>query len=106
MEAETTFSTDIDGVHGNGSLVIDQALGGSGYGFDLGAAAQLSNGWSLSLGVSNVINEISWSKDTERFTYTFRTDSASVERIEDTDIDSVYINSDETVDGGGTRVDY
>ncbi len=98
IEARTSINTDIDGLNTNGRLVVDQALGGSGYSFDLGAAAQLQKGWSWSLGVSNLFNEINWSTDTERFTYEFSADSASVELIDDTDIDSVFIDSDETVD--------
>ena len=97
-EASSTMITDIDGVHGSGRVVIDHALGGSGLAFDFGAAAMLNSRWSLSVGVANAINSVKWSNDTKRFTYTFSADSISVESIEDTDIDSVYRDSEETAD--------
>jgi hypothetical protein len=98
VEANSTMTTDIDGVHGSGRLVVDHALGGNGMAFDFGAAAMLTSNWTLSVGVANAINSMKWSNETKRFTYAFNADSLSVERIEDTDIDSVYRDSDETVD--------
>lgn len=97
-EAETTLITDIDGVHGNGRVVIDRALGGSGFALDLGSAARLDKNWTIGARISNVINFINWSSDTKRFTYVFTADSISVKQIDDTDIDSVFIDSDEEVD--------
>lgn len=98
VQASSASYTDIDGLHGSGRVVIDHALGGNGLGLDLGAAASLNSSWTLSLSLANAINSIKWSNETRRFTYTFTVDSLSVEKIEDADIDSVYRDSDETVD--------
>lgn len=98
VEATSSITTDIDGLHSNGRVAIDRSYGGNGYAFDLGAAAKLSRRWSMSLGVSNVVSEINWTRETKRFTYTFRADSLSAERIQSSDIDSVFIDSDKTVD--------
>ncbi|MFQ5864415.1 MAG: DUF5723 family protein [bacterium] len=97
-EAASTMLTDLDGIHGTGKVVIDRALGGSGLAIDIGAAARLNQGWTISLGISNLINFVSWNNDTKRFTYIFAADSLTIERIEETDIDSVFSDSDETVD--------
>lgn len=98
VEAASTLTTDIDGLHGSGRVVIDHALGGNGLAFDFGAAAMLNSSWSLSVSLINAINSINWSDETKRFTYSFDADSISIQRIEDTDIDSVYRDFDETVD--------
>jgi len=98
VEATSSITTDIDGLHSNGRVAIDRSYGGSGYAFDLGAAAKLSRRWTMSLGLTNLASKINWTQDTKRFTYTFRADSLSAERIQSSDIDSVFIDSDETVD--------
>ncbi len=98
-DATSTFTTDIDGMHGTGRLVIDHARGGgSGFGLDIGAAGKLTNNLTVGLSISNIINGIKWSKDIERSTFTFRADSISVQKISANDIDSVIVNNDETVD--------
>ncbi len=98
VEAESSMLTNINGVHGSGKLVLDHSLGGNGFSLDIGSAALVNQNWAISFGISNLVNKISWNNDNERFTYTFTADSISVEKIEDTDIDSVYIDSDETED--------
>lgn len=100
-EATSTFTTDIDGVHGTGRLVLDRSFGGSGFGLDLGAAAKLNKDLTASFGISNVFGKINWSNETERTTYTFSADSVSVQRIADTDLDSVVVEEEETVDIDG-----
>ena len=61
-----------------------------------GAAAQAGN-WSLSLGLSNFSNYINWNQETKSFIYEFSADSVSIEKIVDSDIDSVFTDSEETV---------
>ncbi|MFQ5674429.1 MAG: DUF5723 family protein [bacterium] len=96
-EATTTIKSDFDGLHTAGRVVIDRALGGNGFSIDAGAATRTGN-WTLSAGVANLSNYINWKNDTKRFTYQFQADSVTVESVADTDIDSVFIDSDETVD--------
>lgn len=100
-EATSTFTTNIDGVHGTGRLVLDHAFGGSGFGFDFGAAAKLNKDLTASFGLSNVFGKINWSNQTERTTFTYSVDSLSVEKAGDADLDSVIINDEETVDIDG-----
>lgn len=97
-EASSQFSTDIDGMHGAGRLMVDNALGGSGFGFDVGVAANLNSRWTASLALNNVVNSLKWNKDTKRFIYTFTADSVTVQGIDDSDIDSVLVHSDEEID--------
>lgn len=94
-EATTTLHSDFDGLHTNGRLEIDRALGGNGFAIDAGTSARVGD-WSLSVGLSNLSNYIKWNRKTERFTYQFRADSLSVETIADSDIDSLFIDSEET----------
>ncbi len=98
VEASSVVTTNIDGLHGNGRLVIDRALGGSGMGLDLGAAAKLDTRWSASFALTNLINSVNWSNDTKRLTYTFSADSVSIQAIDESDIDSVVVNSDDETD--------
>lgn len=98
IEAKSTLTTEIDGVHGSGKVVIDYARGGSGMAFDFGAAAILNQNWSVSFGFHNLLNFISWTSETQRFTYTFTADTISAERAEKNDIDSLFIDSDENID--------
>lgn len=100
-EATSTFTTDVDGIHGAGRLVLDRSFGGSGFGLDLGAAAKLNRNLTASFGLSNVFGKINWSNETKRTTFTFSADSVSVQRIADTDLDSVIVNDEETVDIDG-----
>lgn len=97
-EAASTLLTDIEGIHGAGRVVIDHARGGSGLAVDIGAAGRLNQNWTLSLGISNLFSFINWNKETKRFIYVFTADSLTIENIEETDIDSVFTDSDETVD--------
>ncbi|MFQ5649850.1 MAG: DUF5723 family protein, partial [bacterium] len=98
VEASSQIYTDIDGVHSSGRIVIDRALGGSGLAFDLGAATNLNTRWTASLGITNLINSVNWKTETKRLTYTFRADSVSLQKLQDSDIDSVIVDSDEEVD--------
>jgi len=98
MEANSNLTTDIDGIHGSGRVVIDYARGGNGIGIDIGAAAILLNQqWSVSFGIRNILNYINWNSETKRFIYTFTADSLTAENIAESDIDSLFIDSDETI---------
>lgn len=96
-EANTSFVTGIDGLIGSGRVEIDYAKGGSGVGVDLGAAAVVMHDWHVGLTVRNILNYINWNSEPERFIYAFEIDSLNVKRVEDSDIDSVFVDSDETV---------
>ncbi len=98
MEAASDLTTTIDAVRGSGRIVIDSARGGSGFAVDIGSAARFNRNWTLSLSLTNAVSNINWNKETERFTYEFSADSISVEKIDDTDIDSLFIDSDESID--------
>ncbi|MFQ5605115.1 MAG: DUF5723 family protein [bacterium] len=100
IEARSSVLTNIDGIHSSGRIVIDHSLGGNGLALDIGSAATLGNQWSFSFGLTNLFSRISWSTDNERFTYTFEGDSVTVQKIEESEIDSVVVNSDETVSIG------
>jgi len=96
-EASSTLLTDIEGMHGSGRLVIEHALGGNGFALDFGMAAQVSNSWTMSLGLLNAYNYINWNKEPERFIYTFNVDSLALEGSDDATIDSLFTDGKENV---------
>jgi len=98
VEGRSTALTDINGFHTSGSVVIDRALGGNGYAFDFGAAGAINDNWSVSLGFANVLSSVGWSDRTKRYTYTFNADSLTVELLDGADFDSLFVDSEETVD--------
>lgn len=98
QEAYTNVRTTIEGLEGDGRFVVDFAEGGSGLAIDLGAAARLNDTWSLSFSLKDVVNYVNWSTDPQRFVYAFVLDSLTAERAESSDLDSLFRDTDETVD--------
>ena len=98
VEARTSVLTDIDGLHTSGRVVIDRSFGGNGYAIDLGVAGTLNDSWSMSLGFSNLFNHVNWSRETKRYTYAFNADSLTVQGISASNIDSIFVDSEETID--------
>lgn len=97
-ESENRFTTEIDGLNGSGRIVVDYAQGGSGLALDIGAAAVLNKGWFLSLGIKNILNYINWNSEPKSFIYTFTLDSLTAEKVQQSDIDSVFVDSKQTVE--------
>ncbi len=97
VEAESNFITTIDGMEGSGRVVIDYAQGGNGIGVDFGAAAKLNEKWTLSVGIRNFLNYVNWQNETKRFIYNFQADSITAERLQESDFDSLFVDSDETL---------
>jgi hypothetical protein len=98
VEASSEVITNIDGLHADGQVIIDRSFGGSGFGLDLGVAANVTDHISIGASMANLIGKVNWTKDTKRFTYNFRADSISVQKLSDMDLDSAVVDTDEEVD--------
>jgi len=60
-----------------------QAESGSGFGFDLGAAAKIKDRWTVSLAFYNVLARINWTQQTEESRTYFLVDSIKVGEFEE-----------------------
>lgn len=97
--ASGSFLTDFQGLHGNGRVDLRTALGGGGLSLDFGAAGQLSERFALTLGFQNIINNIQWKTEVRNYTYGVRVDSITVERLSETDADSLIDDYSEEATG-------
>ncbi|MEE9442898.1 MAG: DUF5723 family protein [candidate division Zixibacteria bacterium] len=82
------------GFEGSGSIVSRTALGGSGYAVDLGGSLKLNNSYTVGVTVFNILNNISWNKDTEEHRYSFEFDTLTVTNMSK---DDIITSSDTTV---------
>jgi len=74
----------------NGEYEITHALGGSGWGLDLGAALQFGDQWTVSLGVANLLGSIPWPNEVEKEEGYVRGDSLAVWGFDDGVVDSSW----------------
>jgi hypothetical protein len=78
------------GFQGQGEAIIRTASGGSGYGFDLGAAFKLNNSYTAGVRFENVLSKITWNHKPQEHGYIFSFDSASVD-----DFDEDFVTSND-----------
>ncbi|HVP37497.1 MAG TPA: DUF5723 family protein [Terriglobales bacterium] len=79
------------GVQGESDLILNSAMGGKGYGLDLGIAAKLDKKWAAGLFLSNPISQIKWDRKTEERGYQFQIDSLN---LSNSGNDSVFLSED------------
>jgi len=70
-QADAQATTGYDGVNADGSMTVRSSTGGSGYGIDIGAAANYGKDWVFSLGIKNLASSISWNNETKQTDYYF-----------------------------------
>jgi hypothetical protein len=94
-EALATATTLPEGINGDGSVIVKSALGGSGYGLDLGAAATYGGNWTFSAGLDNLVSSINWNKETRENAYTYELSSLTTETAdEDSSVSSDDVERD------------
>jgi len=91
-------TTLITGFEGEGSINIRTATGGTGYGFDLGAALKLSENYTLGVTFNNLLSHINWNNETEEHGYYFQFDTTTTDNMDD---DSVVVSEDYSRDIDG-----
>ncbi len=83
------------GVAGESDLILNSAMGGKGYGLDIGIATKLNPKWTVGLFLSNPISRIKWDRKTEERGYQFQIDSLNLSNSGE---DSVFLSEDYTRD--------
>jgi len=96
-DVQASAVTQTDGIDSDGSVTVRSAMGGSGFGLDVGAAATYLNSWVFSAGIRNLVSTISWSRDAEEKIYTYRVESLTAETA---DADSTVVSDETTRDIG------
>ncbi|MCH7497071.1 MAG: hypothetical protein IH971_04370 [Candidatus Marinimicrobia bacterium] len=106
------FRTDTSGFSGEGRYLLRRAVGGGGFGLDIGFATEESNGYSLGIALINAIGSIRWqgpsiTKDlfgdalhealgfrpNEYLLYTYRVRDVTADAfLQGTDLDSLFEN--------------
>jgi hypothetical protein len=84
-------TTHAYGFEGEGTMKVNTATGGTGYGVDVGAALKLSNSYTLGACITNIVSNITWDKETKEYGYYFQFDTLSVDNIDD---DSLVVSED------------
>ena len=112
-----TFITDITGLHGEGRYLFRQAVGGSGFGLDVGFATGEMNGYQFGIALINAVGSIRWqgpsiTKDlmgdalqgmmpwgeNEYFLYTYEARDVTLMELQGgTPLDSLFIRESYTV---------
>ena len=112
-----TFITDITGLHGEGRYLFRQAVGGSGFGLDVGFATGEMNGYQFGIALINAVGRIRWqgpsiTKDlmgdalqgmmpwgeNEYFLYTYEARDVTLMELQGgTPMDSLFIRESYTV---------
>lgn len=75
------------GFCGEGTMIARTALGGSGYGLDVGAALKLNDSYTAGVSISNILSSITWDNETEEHGYHFELDTLNADLIQDDSID-------------------
>ncbi len=82
-QADASATTNYDGVNADGSMTVRSSTGGSGYGFDIGAAANYGEDWVFSFGIKNLVSNISWNNETRETEYFFDVAGFTVETADE-----------------------
>jgi hypothetical protein len=91
MKASGEVRIGETGMEGESDLILNSAMGGKGYGLDLGIATKLNKKWSLGFFLSNPISRIKWDRKTEERGYQFQIDSLN---LSNSGNDSVFLSED------------
>lgn len=83
LEARGVLVTAEDGVTGEGTIRSRTALGGWGYGIDVGAWRSVAPEWTVSLVVRDLAGAIHWSGDVEEHVTAFVVRDVTLEDLED-----------------------
>ncbi len=103
VKAQADFITRETEIEGQANFVTRQALGGKGYGIDLGFASVLDENYTLGLFILNPLNRIKWNEKAEQKGYEIVVNSFTLENSDD---DSVVReeNYTEDITGFTTRL--
>ncbi len=111
-----TFNTKIEGLQGSGRYLFRQAVGGSGFGLDLGFATGDIQGFQFGISLINAMGAIRWHgpsltkdlmgdmvlglmpwRENEYFLYTFEANDVTMEGFQGVPLDSLFNKESYTV---------
>ncbi|MBN2102415.1 hypothetical protein JW835_00070 [bacterium] len=98
-KADFTFITRDYGFNLNGEYETKTALGNMGWGLTVGAAAKKNEKLTLSMSFTNLLSNLSWSKDVERARGYIHADSVAVLDFDEDDEDDQIADSSWSEDG-------
>jgi hypothetical protein len=102
VTSEGSFVTTNEALVSTMNIVTRTGLGGSGLGFDLGAAGIIDKKWSASLVFKNLFAGLNWTKELEQHTATFVVDSIKIGDFEE--LDSLVTTETTTIGEFRTRL--
>ncbi|MBD3234031.1 MAG: hypothetical protein GF315_09950 [candidate division Zixibacteria bacterium] len=91
MEAEGFLETQDTAIVAQGKASIRSSTGGSGFSADLGIALELNDKYLFGLTLTNLINNVSWTDDTEITDYYFNLKPLNANIAED---ESLFVSDD------------
>ncbi len=104
IRAVGSFTTDFDGLRGDGRLEMRTARGGDGYAADLGLAGKISDRLSFSWMWDNMLSGMIWKEEVRIYEYGVSADSITIESLSDTSGDSLIESYEREYAGSAFRV--
>ncbi len=105
-EVDGTLVTRTDGIHGEARGQLLTAGRGTGFGLDLGAAAEVGPNWRASLAVHNAFAQVHFDQDLEVRTFLATVDTLDLETVEETENEDDLVRSeDELLEAAPFTVD-
>ena len=102
IESDGSFVTTHSGLVSTMNITSRSAEGGSGFGFDIGAAGRINKDWTVSLALNNVYASIDWSQNPEGRLATIIQDTIAVGDFEN--LDSLITTETYAIDAYQTRI--
>ena len=105
-EFDGALVTRLDGIHGQAAGQLLTAGMGSGFGLDVGLAAELGPRWRASLGLRNAFAQVHFSQDVEVRTFYATVDTLDAETIGDVeDEEDLIVSDDASLPGDPFSID-
>ncbi len=98
VKAEGALVTTNQALESTMDIISRTSLGGTGLGFDLGAAGKVNDKWTVSMVLNNLFAGINWTKDLEEHRTIFTDDSITAEEFFDINIDSLVTTTSQSTD--------
>jgi long-subunit fatty acid transport protein len=100
--AEGSLVTTNEAIVSSMDVISRTGQGGSGFGFDLGAAGKVKDDWTVSMVLKNMFTGIKWSQNLEENRTTFVVDSINLDNFGE--LDSVVSTTTYSIEEFTTRV--
>jgi hypothetical protein len=101
-QAEGSLITTDEAIVSSMDVTSRTGQGGSGFGFDLGAAGKIKDDWTVSLVLKNMFAEINWTQNLEENRTTFVVDSITIDNFGE--LDSVVSTTTYAIDEFKTSI--